>query len=77
MAESECSGIHHLPLCCCQFGDYRQAGRQHGADDCIHIHLKFRNRYPLSTVGPGCYVLWQNLINSFELWHYQKKHGVR
>lgn len=33
--------------------------------------------HPLSTVGPGCYVLWQNLINSFELWHYQKKHGVR
>lgn len=28
---------------------------------------------PLSTVGPGCYVLWQNLINSFELWLYQKK----
>lgn len=27
---------------------------------------------PLSTVGPGCYVLWQNIINSFELWHYQK-----
>ena len=30
---------------------------------------------PLSTVGPGCYVLWQNLINSFELWHYQKKNS--
>lgn len=28
---------------------------------------------PLSTVGPGCYVLWQNLINSFEIWLYQKK----
>ncbi len=28
---------------------------------------------PLSTVGPGCYVLWQNLINSFELWHCQRK----
>ena len=28
---------------------------------------------PLSTVGPGCYVLWQNLINSFELWHHQRK----
>ena len=27
---------------------------------------------PLSTVGPGCYVLWQNIINSFELWHHQK-----
>ena len=30
---------------------------------------------PLSTVGPGCYVLWQNLINSFELWFYQKKNN--
>ena len=27
---------------------------------------------PLSTVGPGCYVLWQNIINSVELWHHQR-----
>lgn len=27
---------------------------------------------PLSTVGPGCYVIWQNIINSVELWLYQK-----
>lgn len=32
---------------------------------------------PLSTVGPGCYVLWQNIINSFELWHYQKNQRQR
>ncbi len=28
---------------------------------------------PLSSVGPGCYILWQNIINSFEIWHYRKK----
>lgn len=26
---------------------------------------------PLSSVGPGCYILWQNIINSIEIW--QKK----
>ncbi len=24
--------------------------------------------HPLSSVGPGCYILWQNIINSFEIW---------
>lgn len=23
---------------------------------------------PLSSVGPGCYILWQNIINSVEIW---------
>ena len=23
---------------------------------------------PLSSVGPGCYILWQNIINSIEIW---------
>ena len=27
---------------------------------------------PLSSVGPGCYILWQNIINSIEIWHKQK-----
>ena len=28
---------------------------------------------PLSTVGPGCYILWQNIINSLEIWEAQRK----
>lgn len=28
---------------------------------------------PLSSVGPGCYILWQNIINSWEIWEAQKK----
>jgi len=29
---------------------------------------------PVASVGAGCYVLWQNIINSLELWEYRKKH---
>ena len=28
---------------------------------------------PLSSVGPGSYVLWQNIINSWQLWKKRKK----
>ena len=28
---------------------------------------------PLSSVGPGCYILWQNIINSVEIWSQTKK----
>ena len=27
---------------------------------------------PLSSVGPGCYILWQNIVNSIEIWQYRK-----
>lgn len=29
---------------------------------------------PLSSVGPGCYILWQNIINSVEIWKHQQTH---
>ena len=28
---------------------------------------------PLSSVGAGCYVLWQNMINSYELWKHRNR----
>lgn len=28
---------------------------------------------PLSSIGPGSYVLWQNIINSYQLWRKRKK----
>ena len=27
---------------------------------------------PVASVGAGCYVLWQNIINSLELWQYRR-----
>lgn len=28
---------------------------------------------PLSSVGPGCYILWQNIINSIEIWQKRRQ----
>lgn len=28
---------------------------------------------PLAAIGPAAYILWQNLLNSFQLWHAGKK----
>lgn len=27
---------------------------------------------PISSVGPGCYILWQNIINSVEIWQKRR-----
>ncbi len=29
--------------------------------------------HPLSSVGPGCYILWQNVVNSVEIWLVRRK----
>ena len=31
---------------------------------------------PVASVGAGCYVLWQNIINSLELWEYRRKSSI-
>jgi len=31
---------------------------------------------PLSSIAPAAYVLWQNLINSWQLWRAKNKEGV-
>ncbi len=37
----------------------------------IWVATAFLN--PLSSVGPGCYILWQNIINSVEIWMVRRK----
>lgn len=37
------------------------------------IWIAYTYLTPLSSVGPGCYILWQNIINSLELWQQRKK----
>ena len=39
------------------------------------IWMAYTYLNPLSSVGPGCYILWQNIINSIEIWdkHRQDK----
>lgn len=37
------------------------------------IWIAYTYLNPLSSVGPGCYILWQNCVNSIELWQKRKE----
>ncbi len=37
------------------------------------IWITYTYLNPLASVGPGCYILWQNFINSLEIWLYRRK----
>ncbi len=37
------------------------------------IWIAYSYLNPISSVGPGCYILWQNIINSVEIWAYRKR----
>lgn len=47
-----------------------QALGQKNTNFAIWIAYTYLN--PLASVGPGCYILWQNVINSIELWQHQR-----
>lgn len=56
------------------FGKTVEAGQSLGQKNtafAIWVATAFLN--PLSSVGPGCYILWQNIINSIEIWMVRKK----
>jgi len=38
----------------------------------LSIWVAYMYLNPVSSIGAGCYVLWQNIINSIELWQYRK-----
>lgn len=38
----------------------------------LSIWVAYMYLHPVASIGAGCYVLWQNIINSFELWQYQQ-----
>ena len=72
-----------LLLCVVQFAIGRFIGRffdstiesgqalgQKNTTFAIWIAFSYLNH--LSSVGPGCCILWQNIINSIELWYYDR-----
>ena len=70
-------------LCCVQFGIGRLVGRHLGEEvnagqalfqknTALSIWVAYMYLHPVASVGAGCYVLWQNIINSLELWHYRQ-----
>lgn len=75
-----------LLLCLLQFATGRRIGSRFGCaidagqalgqkNTAFAIWIAYTYLTPLSSVGPGCYILWQNIINSLELWQ-QKRAGT-
>lgn len=69
-------------LCIFQFACGRTIGRRFGEtinagqglgqkNTAFAIWIACTYLSPLSAVGPGCYILWQNIINSIEIWRAQ------
>jgi BASS family bile acid:Na+ symporter len=70
-------------LCWVQFGIGRAIGHHLGEEinagqalfqknTALSIWVAYMYLHPVASVGAGCYVLWQNIINSLELWQYRK-----
>lgn len=70
-------------LCWVQFGIGRIIGRHLGEEvnagqalfqknTALSIWVAYMYLHPVASIGAGCYVLWQNIINSIELWQYRK-----
>lgn len=71
-------------LCFVQFAIGRAIGRWLGEEinagqalfqknTALSIWVAYMYLNPVASVGAGCYVLWQNIINSFEIYEYMKK----
>ena len=72
-------GFSGLVLCLLQYAVGRYIGKFFGTsieseqalgqkNTAFAIWIAATYLHPLSTVGPGCYILWQNIINSIEIW---------
>ena len=70
-------------LCFVQFGIGRLVGRHLGEEvnagqalfqknTALSIWVAYMYLHPVASIGAGCYVLWQNIINSLELWQFQR-----
>lgn len=81
----ECSiALTGLVACCVQFYLGKRIGGHYGErisggqalgqkNTVLAIWMSYTYLNPLSSVGPGSYVLWQNIINSYQLWKKRKK----
>ena len=77
--------VMSLILCFTLFLIGRSIGRHQGDEICggqamfqkntaLSIWVAYTYLHPVASVGAGCYVLWQNIVNSLELYEYRKTH---
>ena len=58
----------------CHLGEEINSGQaSFQKNTALSIWVAYAYLNPVASVGAGCYVLWQNIINSLELWEYRRK----
>lgn len=73
-----------LAVCCAQFAAGRRIGRRYrnkvaGAqglgqkNTILAIWMAQTYLMPIASVGPAAYVIWQNIINSYQLWAKRRR----
>ncbi len=73
-----------LGICVCQFGLGRYIGRRYGdavsggqglgqKNTILAIWMAQTYLNPLSSIAPASYVLWQNIMNSWQLWQKERR----
>ena len=59
------------------YNDRISAGQALGQKNTVlAIWMASTYLHPLATIAPGSYVLWQNIINSYQLWKKRKREGI-
>ena len=77
-----------LVACCIQFYLGKRIGGYYGErisggqalgqkNTVLAIWMAYTYLNPLASVGPGSYVLWQNIINSWQLWKMRKREAAQ
>ena len=75
-----------LVACCVQFAagkiiggwynDRISGGQGLGQKNTVFaIWVSYTYLIPITSIAPGSYILWQNIINSWQLWHYNRVHN--
>jgi BASS family bile acid:Na+ symporter len=70
-------------ICACQFLIGRRIGKIYGdtvaggqglgqKNTILAIWMAQMYLNPIASIGPGAYVLWQNIVNSFQVWRMRK-----
>lgn len=73
-----------LIICVLQFWFGRRIGKKYDStiaggqglgqkNTILAIWLTQTYLNPVASIGPGSYVLWQNIVNSYQLWHKERK----
>lgn len=77
-------GVTSLIICLLQFGAGRAIGRKFGQtitggqgmgqkNTILAIWLTQTYLNPIASLGPGLYVAWQNIVNSYQIWIKQRR----